>query len=70
MITYEVQGRRTERGSGGRVVREHVRLASTANREAAFAIAATMVAEEFKAWVFETEQRSGRKSYALLGVLP
>ena len=70
MISYEVQGRRTERGTGGRVARDHVRLASAENEDAAFEIAATMVAEEFTVWVFKTERRSGRESYTLLGMLP
>lgn len=70
MISYEIQGRRTERGAGGRIVRDHVQLASTNDREAAFDIAAAMAAESFTAWVFETERRGGKKSYALLGVVP
>jgi hypothetical protein len=66
--TYEVQGRRTERGPDGKP-REVVRLDSARSRAAAFAIAETMRAEELTAWVFETERRAGRTSYALLGVV-
>ena len=70
MISYEIQGRKTERGSNGRVVRDHVRLASADDEDAAFRVAATMVTEEFTVWVFKTEQRSGKTSYTLLGVVP
>jgi hypothetical protein len=69
VATYEVQGRRTERGPDGRP-REVVRLGSAADRAGAFALAEAMGAEELTAWVFETGRRSGRPSYELLGVVP
>ena len=70
MIGYEIQGRRTERGTDGRVVRDRVRLASADNRDAAFEIANTMAADDYKTWIFQTEQSSGKKTYVLFGVLP
>lgn len=69
VITYEVQGRRTERSPDGKP-REVVRLDSVGSRAAAFAIAETMCAEKLTAWVFEAERRAGRTSYKLLGVVP
>lgn len=68
MITYEVQGRRTERDSGG-TVREVVRLDSASSSAVAFAIAETMVAEKLTAWVFRAERVSGRTAYKLLGIV-
>jgi hypothetical protein len=69
VITYEVQGRRTDRDPAGRR-REVVRLDSAASSVAAFAIAETMVADEFTAWVFKAERRAGRRHYELLRVVP
>ncbi|MCO1659115.1 hypothetical protein [Pseudonocardia humida] len=69
MITYEVQGRRTERDAGGGV-RDVVRLRSTPSRAAAFDIAETMTAERLTVWVFAAERREGRPTYVLLGVVP
>lgn len=69
MIGYEVQGRRVEREPGRSAVRDHVRLASADDREAAFVVARAMAAENFTVWVFRTDRRSGRKSYELLCVL-
>jgi hypothetical protein len=69
VVIYQVQGRRTERDPGGKV-RNVVRLESAASRIAAFAIAEAMVAERLTVWVFSAEQRSGRWSYTLLGVVP
>ncbi|MCO1659437.1 hypothetical protein [Pseudonocardia humida] len=66
--TYEVQGRRTERGADGEP-REVVRLDATRSRATAFAIAETMGAEKLTAWVFEAERRAGRTSYTLLGIV-
>jgi hypothetical protein len=67
--TYEVQGRRTERDPRGKL-REVVRLDSARSRTTAFAIAEAMGADELTAWVFETERRTGRTSYRLVGVVP
>jgi hypothetical protein len=69
VVIYQVQGRRTERDPGGKV-RDVVRLESAASRIAAFAIAEAMVADRLTVWVFSAEQRSGRWSYTLLGVVP
>jgi hypothetical protein len=66
---YQVQGRRTERNSDGKV-RDVVRLESATSRSAAFAIAEIMAADRLTAWVFSAETRSGRWSYTLLGVRP
>lgn len=70
MIGYEVQGRRTERAAGRSAVRNHVRLASADDHEAAFIAAHAMAAEDFTVWVFRTDRQSGRKSYRLLGTVP
>lgn len=69
VITYEVQGRRTERDPDGRP-REVVRLDTAGSRAAAFAVAETMGAAKLTAWVFEARRRAGRTSYTLLGVVP
>src|SRR5215211_4590669 len=58
VITYEVQGRRTEHDPGGRV-RNVVRLESAASRTAAFDIAEAMAAERLTVWVFKAERQSG-----------
>lgn len=68
MITYEVQGRRTERDPDG-TVRNVVRLETAPSSHAAFDVAETMVAERLTVWVFEAERRSGTVSYTLLGVV-
>jgi hypothetical protein len=70
VIGYEVQGRRTDRETGRRSVRNHVRLASAGDRDAAFAIANAMAAEHFTVWIFRTDRQFGKKSYQLLGVVP
>jgi hypothetical protein len=67
VVTYEVQGRRTERRDD--TVREVVRLDSASSSAAAFAIAEAMVAERLTAWVFAAERRAGRTTYTLLGVV-
>lgn len=69
VITYEVQGRRTERGPGG-AVRDVVRLETAPSRQTAFEVAESMAAERLTVWVFRAERRSGRSSYDLLGVVP
>jgi len=69
VITYEVQGRRTERDPGGGA-RNIVRLATAPSRQAAFGIAEAMAAERLTVWVFRAERRSGRSTYDLLGVVP
>ena len=67
--TYEVQGRRSERGPNGRR-REIVRLDRSHSCAGAFAIAEQMTAEKLKAWVFERQRRSGRDPiYKLVGVV-
>lgn len=69
MVSYEVQGRRSECGPNGHR-REIVRLDHSDSRTEAFAIAETMGAEKLKAWVFERERRFGRPPlYRLLGVI-
>lgn len=68
MITYEVQGRRTERGPGGRV-RDVVRLESRSSRREAFGVAEGMAAQRLTVWVFKAERRAGKLSYELLGVV-
>ncbi len=65
---YEIQGRRMDRGVGGRVVRHHVRLASADDMSAALEIADAMAADDFMAWVFEVHPGQGRKSYRLVEV--
>lgn len=66
MIRYEIQGRRLERDNHGTRIRDHVRLATADDRDAALAIADSMVADEFTTWVFEVELRAGKKLYLLL----
>lgn len=69
MINYEVQGRRTERGSDD-TRKDIVRLDSASTSASAFAIAETMAADKLTAWVFETERRAGSPPlYRLLGVV-
>lgn len=68
-ITYEVQGRRTERDHVGRS-REVVRLDTATDRANAFDIARGMGSEALTAWVLEAEhQPSKPPSYKLLGVV-
>jgi hypothetical protein len=69
MLTYQVQGRRTERDPAGKV-RDVVRLESAATRSAAFVLAEAMVADRLTVWVFSAELRAGRWSHTLLGVVP
>lgn len=68
MITYEVQGRRTERDPDG-TVRNVVRLESAPSSDAAFDIARTMRAERLTVWVFAAERQAGKVSYRLLGAV-
>jgi hypothetical protein len=68
VITYEVQGRRTDRDPDG-TVRDVVRLESASSRDAAFDIARTMTAQRLTVWVFAAERRAGKRSYRLLGVV-
>ena len=68
MITYEVQGRRTERGPGGEV-RDVVRLESRPSRSEAFGVAEGIAAQRLTVWVFKAERRAGTLSYGLLGVV-
>lgn len=70
MAAYEIQGRSMERDSRDRVVRQHVRLASAADRGTAIRIADEMAADHFTAWVFAVEGQSGRKTYKLLDTVP
>jgi hypothetical protein len=68
-VAYEVQGRRTETGPDGKP-REVVRLDRAHSSAVADAIAAAMVAENLKVWIFETKPRIGRSpSYRLLRVV-
>jgi hypothetical protein len=69
VVTYEIQGRRTDRDPGGGKARDVVRLESAPTRAAAFDIAAAMSAERLTVWVFATERRGGKRSYTLLGVV-
>ncbi len=69
VASYEVQGRRTERGADGKP-REVVKLDTASSSTVAFAIAETMVADNLKVWVFEITHRvGGARSYRLLRVL-
>jgi hypothetical protein len=68
-VAYEVQGRRTETGPDGRPL-EIVRLDRAQSSSVADVIAAAMVAENLKVWIFETQPRVGRSpSYRLLRVV-
>jgi hypothetical protein len=68
-VAYEVQGRRTETGSDGRP-REVVRLDRAQTATVADAIAAAMVADDLRVWVFETTPRVGRPpAYRLVRVV-
>lgn len=67
MSGYEVQGRRRKaNGPAIRKVREEVRLATTPDRDTAFAAATAMVADGFTAWVFKTDQQPNGKKYSLI----
>ena len=69
MVTYEVQGRRTEQGPDGKP-HEVVRLDTASERNVAFAIAETMAAERLTVWVFEKRPQMGRSpAYKLLGTV-
>jgi hypothetical protein len=68
VITYQVQGRRTERDPDG-TVHNVVRLESAPNRHSAFELAETMTADRLTVWVFKAERRAGKLSYELLGVV-
>lgn len=69
MATYEVQGRRTERGPDGKP-REVVKLDTASERHVAFAIAETMAADRLTVWVFERHGPVGRTPvYKLLGTV-
>ena len=66
VVSYEVQGRRTERDAEGKA-REVVRLGAARSSGAAFAIADAMVADDLAVWVFETTPRAnGARAYRLL----
>jgi hypothetical protein len=59
VVSYEVQGRRTDRDADGRP-REVVRLGTARSSAAAYAIAETMAAENLAVWVFERSERGYR----------
>jgi hypothetical protein len=69
VITYRIQGRRTDRDPDGKVC-DVVRLESAASRSAAFEIAEVLSAQRLTVWVFAAEPRAGKLRYRLLGVLP
>ena len=67
--SYEVQGRRTERAPEGKS-HDVVRLDTADDEAVAFAIAATMAADNLTVWVFETTRnQAGTRAYRLLKVV-
>jgi hypothetical protein len=68
MTSYEVQGRQTVR-EGGKV-RNRVQLATCETSSEAYGLADAMAADRLTVWVFQTEQRSGGRTYKLLRVVP
>lgn len=66
VVRYEVQGRRTERDSAGRPVRDVVRLADAPSSREAFGLAEEMARQQLAVWVFRTERTAGTTSYELL----